>query len=110
MHMRRLNLDELAARTGLTVDILRQFADAGLIGAEPDATDADLVELRRVRRLIDDLGLEHEAVTVVLAMRRQLLALQHEVTHLRAALRASHHHKHMTAWIEAEWVDIHDRE
>ena len=105
MIVRRINLDDLAARTGLPVDTLRQLADLGVIGAWPDITESDLVELRRVRRLIEDLGLEHEAVAVVLRMRRRLLELQQEVARLRAALRASRRSERVTAWVDAEWFD-----
>jgi DNA-binding transcriptional MerR regulator len=110
MIVRRTNLDDLAARTGLPVDTLRQLADLGLIGAWPDPTEAELVELRRVRRLIEDLGLEHEAVAVVLRMRRRLLELQHEVARLRAALRGHGRSDRVTAWVDAEWFEAYDKE
>jgi hypothetical protein len=110
MIVRRINLDDLAAHIGLPVDTVRQLADLGLIGAWPDATDADLMELRRVRRLIEDLGLEHEAVAVVLQMRRRMLELQREVVRLRAALRVSRRPDRVTAWVDAEWFEAYDKE
>lgn len=105
MIVRRIPLDDLAARAGLPVETVRQLAELGLIGAWPEVTDADLVELRRVRRLIEDLGLEHEAVAVVLRMRRRLIELQQEVARLRVALAGGQRTDRMTAWVEAEWIE-----
>ncbi len=83
MLIRRINPETLAAQTGLPVEVIQELIDLGLIGTLPEPTETDLRELRRVRRLIDTLGLSHEAVDVILQMRRRLVALQNEVAQLR---------------------------
>lgn len=105
MLIRRMNPEMLAAQTGLPVEVIQDLIDLGLIGSFPEPTETDLIELRRVRRLIDILGLSHEAVDVVLQMRRRLVALQREAAQLRAELAERHRAERSTVWIEAEWVE-----
>lgn len=105
MLIRRINPETLATQTGLPVEVIRDLIDLGLIGAFAEPDEDDLCELRRVRRLIDTLGLSHEAVDVVLQMRRRLVALQREVARLRAELAERRRPERAMVWIEAEWVE-----
>lgn len=105
MLARRTKLDELAARAGLPIDTLRQLLDLGVIEEGPEVTEEDLAELRRVHRLIGDLGLDHEAVLVILCMRKRMLAMQRELARLRSELRRQRRPDRVTLWIEAEWSD-----
>lgn len=105
MLARQTKLDELAARAGLPIETLRQLLDLGVIEEGPEVTEEDLAELRRVQRLISDLGLDHEAVLVILCMRKRMLALQREVARLRSELRRQRRPDRVTLWVEAEWSD-----
>ncbi|ABQ91458.1 MAG: hypothetical protein J7463_14800 [Roseiflexus sp.] len=108
MLIRRINPETLAAQTGLPVEVIQELIDLGLIGTLPEPTETDLRELRRVRRLIDTLGLSHEAVDVILQMRRRLVALQNEVAQLRMELSERHRVERTSVWIEAEWVETRE--
>ncbi len=105
MLVRRTKLDELAARAGLPIEILRQLLELGVIEEGPDVTEEDLAELRRVHRLISDLGLDHEAVLVILCMRKRMLALQREVAQLQVELHRRRRPDRVTLWVEAEWSE-----
>ena len=108
MLIRRINPETLAAQTGLPVEVIQELIDLGLIGTLPEPTETDLRELRRVRRLIDTLGLSHEAVDVILQMRRRLVALQNEVAQLRMELSERHRVERTSVWVEAEWVETRE--
>ena len=103
---RLLDQDEAAAATALEVTVVRLCAESGLIAPRQGYGEADLAELRRVRRLINDLGLDHPAIEVVLRMRRRLLALQAEVQRLETELRMSRGIAHRTTWVDAEWTEL----
>jgi uncharacterized small protein (DUF1192 family) len=105
MLARRTKLDELAARAGLPIETLRQLLDLGVIEEGPEVTEEDLAELRRMQRLISDLGLDHEAVLVILCMRKRMLALQREVARLRTELNRQRRPDRVALWVEAEWSD-----
>ncbi len=75
-----------------------------LLARDPD-DEADLAELRRVRRLIEDLGLDYPAIEVVLRMRRRLLALQADMQRLQTELRAIRPAPRQATWIDAEWTE-----
>ncbi|MFQ3660968.1 MAG: hypothetical protein SNJ69_01095 [Chloroflexaceae bacterium] len=105
MLVRRTKLDELAARAGLPIETLRQLLELGVIEEGPDVTEEDLAELRRVHRLIGDLGLDHEAVLVILCMRKRVLSLQREVARLQAELHQRRRPDRVTLWVEAEWSE-----
>ena len=103
---RLLDQDEAAAVTALEVMVVRLCAESGLIAPAQGYGEAELAELRRVRRLINDLGLDHPAIEVVLRMRRRLLALQAEVQRLETELRMSRGIARRTTWVDAEWTDL----
>lgn len=104
---RLLNQEEAAAAVALEVTVVRHYADSGLIAPSQGYDEADLAELRRVRRLIDDLGLDHPAIEVVLRMRRRLLALEAEVQRLSGELRTLRRVSYTSGlWVEGEWTDL----
>jgi DNA-binding transcriptional MerR regulator len=104
---RRLNPDEAATATRMDIGIVWHYAELGLIAPSSDGyTDADLAELRRVRRLWEDLGLDHPAIEVVLRMSRRILALQAEVRRLKSAASAGRGQRRQRGWVEAEWDEL----
>ena len=88
----RYAITAVAARCGVHVETVRRYERFGLI--EPVAveagvrlySEADIERVRRVRRLIDDLGVNLAGAAAILHMREQLLALQRELRSLREAL------------------------
>ncbi|MGQ9829651.1 MAG: hypothetical protein ACUVSW_17505 [Roseiflexus sp.] len=108
MLIRRVNPETLATQTGLPVEVIQELIDLGLIGTLPEPTEIDLCELRRVRRLIDTLGISHEAVDVIIQMRRRLVTLQREIAQLEMELSEHYRGKHSSVWIEAEWVEARE--
>ena len=104
---RLLNQGEAAVATALDLAVVRLCAESGLIAPEQGYDEADLAELRRVRRLIEDLGLDHPAIEVVLRMRRRLLQLQAEVQRLETELRMARRSVRTVTWVDAEWTDLH---
>ena len=88
VELRRLPSDEAAKVTGIDITIVRHYADMGLIKPSPEGYSEDeLAELRRVRRLREELGLEHPAIEIVLRMRRRIQLLQAEVRRFAEELR-----------------------
>lgn len=106
MPVQHLSVEEVAVLTGLPATIIRRYAEVGLITPSPDYTEVELRELRRVRRLVDDLGLNHEAIEILLRMRQRILVLEQELRQLRAELRARRAPGHIESWIEAVWRDL----
>lgn len=103
---RRPNADEAAAMTGLDVSIVWHYADLGLISPSSEGyTHQDLAELRCVRRLRQDLALEHEAIEIILRMRRRTHALLAEVRALESARQTSGIPWSQQDWLEAEWTE-----
>ena len=72
-----------ARRTSLSPRTVRRYVQRGLVGEM--LTEADLAELRRVRRLTD-LGVNLAGVEIILRMRRQIEELEAEVKRLEALL------------------------
>jgi DNA-binding transcriptional MerR regulator len=70
-----------ARQTGVEPRVVRHCAQLGLVSEE--LTEADLVELRRVRRLTN-LGVNLPGVEIILRMRRQIEKLQVEMARLEA--------------------------
>jgi DNA-binding transcriptional MerR regulator len=104
---RRLNPDQAAAETQMEARVVWRYADLGLI--TPSAAgygDADLAELRRVRRLHEDLELDHQAIEIILRMRRQIESLQADIRRLERAVRAARRPLRPPNWFEVEWEDL----
>jgi len=103
----RLNPDEAASASRVDVRIVWRYADLGLIMPSPEGyTDENLAELRRVRRLQEDLELDHPAIEIILRMRRHIHALQAEIRRLELALPATRRPPGPLDWAEAEWEDL----
>jgi len=103
----RLNPDEAAAATRMDVRILWYYADMGLIRPSSEGyTDDDLAELRRVRRLQEDLELDHRAIEIILRMGRRIQALQAEVRRLQLTVRTARPQRGQPGWVEAEWDEL----
>lgn len=101
-------LDQLATQIGLPAQLVRDLFENGLISLDEAQREADLRELRRARRLRDDLELEHAAITIILRLRQRTLVLQNEIIQLRRAIRAPATILPRDAWSEAEWMIIEE--
>ena len=75
-----------ARRCGLASRTVRRYVRRGLV--RETLTEAELVELRRIRRLTG-LGVNLAGVEIILRMRRRIEELQAEVNRLQALLDAS---------------------
>ncbi len=69
-------------RLGLTPHVVEYYIEVGLV--EEPFTEEDWAELRRIRRLQEDLGLDEVGIEIALRMRRRIMALQMEVNRLEA--------------------------
>jgi MerR family transcriptional regulator/heat shock protein HspR len=72
-----------AYRTGISRRTIRRYIRQGLVN--DTLTEAELAELRRIRRLTE-LGVNLAGVEIILHMRRQIEELQAEVARLQALL------------------------
>jgi MerR family transcriptional regulator/heat shock protein HspR len=72
-----------ARQTGLTTHTVRRYIRRGLLSEA--LAEADLAELRRIRRLTG-LGVNLAGVEIVLQMRRNIVELQAEVDRLQTLL------------------------
>jgi hypothetical protein len=82
----RITVTIAARRAGLEPQVVRHCVQVGLV--DETLTEDELIELRRVRRLID-LGVNLEGVEIILRMRRRIVALQEDLTRLDALVRTS---------------------
>jgi MerR family transcriptional regulator/heat shock protein HspR len=79
----------VARRVGVRVQTLRRYEQYGLLEPRRSGSgntlysDADIDEIMRIRRLIDDLGINLAGVAAVLHLRAQLIAAQEELRRLR---------------------------
>ncbi len=74
------NFAAIARQVDLSVEVLEYCREAGLV--DYSATNVDLIELRRIRRL-QMLGVNLEGIEIILRMRRQILARQSEIKALK---------------------------
>lgn len=85
----RYAIAAVAARSGVRVQTVRSYQQNGLIEpARVEAglllySEADIERVRRIRRLVDDLGVNLDGAAAILHLREQLLALQRELLALR---------------------------
>lgn len=84
MNEKRLKVEEAAAATRIEISMLWQFAEDGWISPSPEGySEEDLAELRRIRRLHEQLGLDYSAIEIVLRLTRRIRELQIELERLR---------------------------
>ncbi|NWF78751.1 MAG: MerR family transcriptional regulator [Chloroflexi bacterium] len=81
---------KLAAQlTGMHEQSLRLYERRGLVSPARSKgnirrySDADVEQIRFIKRLVDDLGVNLAGVEVILQMRRQVIALRQELERLR---------------------------
>ncbi len=67
---------------GLAPHAVEYYVEVGLV--EEPFTEEDWAELRRIRRLQEDLGLDEVGIEIALRMRRRIMALQMEIDRLEA--------------------------
>jgi DNA-binding transcriptional MerR regulator len=79
----RSQIPSLARRVGLSPKVVLHCWEAGLV--RETATEADLAELRRVRRL-KALGVNLAGVEIILRMRRRLLQMQSEMEQITSEM------------------------
>lgn len=72
-----------ARQAGLRVRVVRHYIDVGVF--DERLTEDDLVELRRVRRLMS-LGINLAGAEVILRMRRRIEELEAEIARLERLL------------------------
>ncbi|NCC31606.1 MAG: MerR family transcriptional regulator [Chloroflexia bacterium] len=81
-----------AELTGLHEQSLRMYERRGLISPARSKgnirrfSDRDIEQIRFIKRLVDDLGVNLAGVEVIIQLRRQLLDAHHEVLSLREEL------------------------
>jgi DNA-binding transcriptional MerR regulator len=71
-----VSISTVERRTGLSSQVVRECVERSLV-REP-LTDADLLELRRIRRL-QELGVNMQGIEIILRMRRRIQVLQAEL-------------------------------
>ena len=104
---RRFTLDEAAAASQIDISIVWYYTDLGLITpSETGYSDDDLAELRRVRRLREELELDHGAIEIILRMRRRIQALEAQLRYLEREVRTARGPRGQPDWLEAEWDDL----
>jgi MerR family transcriptional regulator, heat shock protein HspR len=87
----RYAISVVAARSGVRKGTLRRYEDWGLLeparsGRRRLYSEADIERVMRIRRLVDDLGINLAGAAAVLHLRQQVIALQREMQTLREQL------------------------
>lgn len=82
-----------AQRTGLSPQMVQECLARQLV-REP-LTQAELAELRRIRRL-QELGVNLAGIEIILHMRRRIQALQHELN------------RRERGWDWSSWIDLEE--
>jgi MerR family transcriptional regulator/heat shock protein HspR len=77
----RSGTTEVAARCGVHPRTLRQYERLGLVSPAGDRrwSDRDVDRVLRIRRLVDDLGVNLAGAEVILHMREQVIRLRREL-------------------------------
>lgn len=89
MEKRFYSIKIAAALCGMHEQSLRMYERRGLIAPQRSAgnirrfSDADVEQIRFIKRLIDDLGVNLAGVEVILHMRRQMAELQQQIAALQ---------------------------
>jgi MerR family transcriptional regulator/heat shock protein HspR len=84
----RYAISVVAARVGIHVATVRRYEEWGLVepartGSRRLYSEADIERVRRIRRLIDELGVNLAGAGAILHLRQQVIALQREMQALR---------------------------
>jgi MerR family transcriptional regulator, heat shock protein HspR len=87
----RYAISVVAARCGLQQGTLKRYEEWGLVepvryGRRRLYSEADIERVLRVRRLVEDLGLNLAGAAAVLHLRQQVIGLQREMHALREQL------------------------
>lgn len=92
MKQRYYTIKSAAALCGMHEQSLRLYERRGLIRPQRTPgnirryTESDIEQIRFIKRLIDDLGVNLAGVEVILHLRQQLIEAQHELEELRRRL------------------------
>jgi len=84
----RYAISIVAARCGVQRSTLRRYEEWGLLepiraGQRRLYTEADIEHVQRIRRLVEDLGINLAGAAAVMHLRQQVIALQCELDELR---------------------------
>ena len=87
----RYEIAVVSARSGVRKATLRRYEAWGLLeparsGRQRLYSEADIERVLRIRRLVDDLGINLAGAAAVLHLRQQVIALQREMQTLRDQL------------------------
>jgi hypothetical protein len=96
----RAALLRLARETRLPAGLVETALECGLI-VEDDPPEAQLRSLRRMRRLMQDLGVNAPGAALLVRMRRDVMALRREVRRLQR-LEA----EYFDDWRDAVWREL----
>ena len=84
----RYAISVVAARCGVRKGTLRRYEEWGLLeparaGRRRLYSEADIEHVQRIRRLVEDLGINLAGAAAVMHLRQQVIALQRELDELR---------------------------
>ena len=84
----RYAISVVAARCGVRKGTLRRYEEWGLLepvraGHRRLYSEADIEHVQRIRRLVEDLGINLAGAAAVMHLRQQVIALQRELDELR---------------------------
>jgi MerR family transcriptional regulator/heat shock protein HspR len=84
----RYAISVVAARCGVRKGTLRRYEEWGLLepvraGRRRLYSETDIEHVQRVRRLVEDLGINLAGAAAVMHLREQVIALQRELEDLR---------------------------
>ncbi len=87
----RYAISVVAARSGVRSATLRRYEEWGLLepvrsGRQRLYSEADIDRILRIRRLVDDLGINLAGAAAVLHLRQQVISLQRDMQALRDQL------------------------
>lgn len=87
----RYAISVVARRSGVHTTTLRRYEEWGLLeparsGQRRLYSEADIDRVLRIRRLMDDLGVNLAGAAAILHLRDQLIALQRELQQLREGI------------------------
>jgi MerR family transcriptional regulator, heat shock protein HspR len=87
----RYAISVVAARCGVRKGTLRRYEEWGLLepvqsGRRRLYSEADIEHVQRIRRLVEDLGVNLAGAAAVMHLRQQVIALQRELEDLRQQL------------------------